>query len=68
MLSDKNSSKFPEIDKILSSTNKRIKNLPLPKILVTNLYEKMIPFNIWFKHNQYVINNNYHIIHLAPLV
>ncbi|AFX92707.1 putative FtsJ-like methyltransferase [Megavirus courdo11] len=50
-------------EKIIVKTSKKIhkysQNTTIGKLLVVNKYEKMIPFNLWFKHNKYEIDNHY---------
>nr|URM62115.1 FtsJ methyl transferase [Mimivirus sp.] len=38
--------------------HKYSQNTTIGKLLVVNKYEKMIPFNLWFKHDKYEIDNH----------
>nr|WBF70644.1 putative FtsJ-like methyltransferase [Megavirus caiporensis] len=50
-------------EKIITKTSKKInkytQDKTIGKLLTINKYEKMIPFNLWFKHNKYEIDNHY---------
>lgn len=67
------------INIIINKSLKIIKDFNLPKMLSINKYEKMIPFNLWFKNSLYEIKdyyeNNQHLrlryyksILLTPLI
>lgn len=47
------------VNKIIKKSEKIIQNVNLNKIMMFNKYEKMIPFNLWFRHPLYQIYNNY---------
>jgi len=52
--------KLPTDSIIVSTINKATKmiaDLNINKILVHNKYEKMVPFNLWFRHHLYKISN-----------
>ena len=41
----------------ISNAKKIITTLPLYKLMMLNPYEKMVPYNLWFKNSQYKIFN-----------
>ena len=45
------------ISKVIHKSLKIITKWHVTKILVHNKYEKLIPFNLWFKHSMYEISN-----------
>lgn len=47
-----------EISRTIANVTKAIENTPLKKILLCNKYEKIVPFNLWYRHDSYVICNN----------
>jgi 23S rRNA U2552 (ribose-2'-O)-methylase RlmE/FtsJ len=58
ILSIKKSTVYPDILSIVDQFHKN-KNLSMTKIMMYNKYEKMIPFNLWFRHNMYKVSNNF---------
>lgn len=77
-LSEKRSSNNT-VDEAIEKANRILSNCGLSKILEQNKYEKLIPFNLWFKNDKYSIvpfnqNNQflriryYNNIMLTPLV
>lgn len=57
ILLEKRSSIAKEITNIINKSLQTINDMSITKILIHNKYEKMIPFNLWFKHRSYKILN-----------
>jgi hypothetical protein len=47
------------VSNIIKHSLKTIGDTPLNKILTHNKFEKIVPFNLWFRHNLYKVSNNY---------
>ncbi|AYV85094.1 MAG: putative FtsJ-like methyltransferase [Satyrvirus sp.] len=48
-----------EVHRLVKKTTKIIKNINISKILMCNDFEKLVPFNLWFRHDLYKILNHY---------
>ncbi|XWV26025.1 putative FtsJ-like methyltransferase [Tupanvirus soda lake] len=48
-----------EIDEIIGKSLDIIGNSNIAKIMIHNKYEKMVPFNLWFRHPLYKVTNSY---------
>ena len=59
VLLEKNILKDKEIEEIIKKSLKVIGNSNITKILIHNKYEKIVPFNLWFRHTLYKVINNY---------
>ena len=57
--------KSDNINKLIMNAKAKINKCKLSDILTQNKYEKMVPYNLWFKHKQYKIfdvhENNQHL-------
>ena len=58
ILSEKKSPTDTNIVNIINESLATILNAKITKILTHNKYEKMIPFNLWFRHESYKVSNN----------
>lgn len=59
LLVDHKIPKYPVIKEIITKATKIISNVSVIKILSHNIYEKLVPFNLWFRNPNYKIINNH---------
>ena len=59
VLAEKNNPRASYINDIIKKSNKIIADYNITRILIHNKYEKLVPFNLWFRYPQYKILNNF---------
>jgi 23S rRNA U2552 (ribose-2'-O)-methylase RlmE/FtsJ len=59
ILSDNPTPKHQQIIDIINESKEKIGNADIIKILIHNKYEKLVPFNLWFRHPLYKVMNNF---------
>ena len=60
---------FSGLNKEIRKFSKIIDGLSIPTIMIQNVYEKIVPFNLWFENKYYqlkIIIQNEQSIFLSP--